>query len=64
MTVRELKKGEYFIKKAIEYPTEKQVWVRGDYDRTMKRYECWRFSDVNDTSYIQGSKEIYTDFTF
>ena len=64
MTVRELKKGEYFTKKNIEYPNEKQVFIRGDYDRSTKKYECIRFSDCNDFQYISGSKEVFTDFIF
>lgn len=64
MTVKDLKKGDYFVRKQIEYPTEHQVWVRGDYDRTEKKYECFRFDDVNDTRFIAGTKEVYTDFIF
>ena len=62
--VKDLKKGDFFTKKQIEYPNDRQVWVRGDYDRTEKRYECYRFDDINDVRYISGGKEVYTDFTF
>lgn len=64
MTIRELKKGDYFTKKAIEYPTERQVWIRGDYDRSTKKYECYRFDDINTFTYVSGTKEVYTDFIF
>ena len=64
MTVKDLKRGDFFTKKRIEYPTDLQVWVRGDYDRSMKRYECWRFGDINDVWYLHGDREIYTDFIF
>lgn len=64
MTVKQLKSGEWFTKKAIEYPNEKQVFIRGDYDRTTKKYECVRFSDGNDIQYISGDKEIFVDFIF
>lgn len=64
MTLKDLKRGEYFTRKPIENPTEKQVFVRGDYDRTEKRYECHRWDDVNKTVYIKGDKEIYVDFVF
>lgn len=64
MIIKELKKGEFFTKKAIEYPTENQVFIRGNYDRTSKKYEIVRFSDCNDIQYIKGNKEIFTDFIF
>ena len=45
MTVKELKRGAFFCKKDISYPAEDQVWIRGEYDRSARRYECTRFSD-------------------
>ena len=64
MTIKELKKGEYFTKKNYEYPNENQVFIRGAYDRSAKKYECTRFSDCNDILYINGNKEVFTDFIF
>lgn len=64
MTIRDLKKGEFFTKKPIEAPTERQVFVRGNYDRGLKKYECIRFSDISDIHYVKGNTEVYTDFTF
>lgn len=64
MKLKELKKGDFFTKKPIEFPTERQVWVRGDYDRSEKKYECCRFSDVNDYQYIKGDKEVCIEFEF
>ena len=63
-TVKELKKGEYFTRKPIENPTENQVWVRGDYDRSLKAYECFCFGDVCYTIELKGSAKVYTDFVF
>lgn len=62
--VKELKKGEWFTRKQVEFPTEKQVFVRGEYDRSEKKYECWKFEDVNDTFFMDGNKEVFTDFVF
>jgi hypothetical protein len=64
MTVKELKKGEFFTRKAVDEPKENQVFIRGTYDRETKRYECLRFSDMNDTIYLKGSTTAYTDFIF
>lgn len=64
MTLKDLKTGEYFTLKPIENPTEKQVFIRGEYDRTEKKYECGRFDDISYTRYLSGKTEVYTDFTF
>lgn len=64
MTVKELKKGEYFTKKNIECPKDNQVWIRDEYDRTEKKYLCYNFSDVNRWTYLKGTATIYTEFTF
>ncbi len=64
MKLKDLKKGEYFTLKPIEEPKENQVYIRGEYDRTEKKYECGKFSDISYTRYIDGDREVYTDFTF
>lgn len=64
MKLKELKKGTYFTLKPIEEPKENQVWLRGDYDRSTRCYECTCFADVCYTKYLKGSKEVYTDFVF
>ncbi len=64
MTIKELKKGEFFTLKPIAEPKESQVYVRGEYDRSEKKYECYKFNDMNAFRYYKGDKEIYTDFIF
>jgi hypothetical protein len=64
MKLKDLKKGEYFTLKPIEEPKENQVYIRGEYDRTEKKFECGKFSDINYTRYLSGKTEVYTDFTF
>ena len=64
MTIKELKKGEYFTLKPIAEPKESQVYIRGDYDRSEKKYECVKFNDMNEFRYYKGEKEVYTDFVF
>ena len=63
-TVKQLKKGEFFTRNPIEYPTEKQVLVRGEYDRTSKRFPCHHWNDVNHEIFLRGDAKAYTDFTF
>lgn len=64
MTIKELKKGEYFTIKPISEPKESQVWVKGEYDRTTKTYQCTRFDDICACRCFKSSKTIYTDFIF
>lgn len=64
MKVKQLKKGDFFTKKQIDEPTDNQVWVRGDYIREEKKYECVCYGDANRYVYINGNKEVFTDFTF
>ena len=64
MTVKQLKNGEFFTLKPISEPKESQVFVRGEYDRTAKKYECGKFSDISYSRLIKGNTEVYTDFVF
>ena len=64
MTVKELKQGEFFTKKPIEYPKDNQVFIRKEYDKSSKKYVIQRYSDMNDYQLIAGNKEIFTDFIF
>ena len=62
--ISSLKKGEFFTKKQIDYPTDSQVWIRGEYDREQKKYECQLFGDANRFCYLGGKKEVFVDFVF
>lgn len=63
-TLKELKRGEWFTLKPINEPTEKQVYIKGDYDRSEKKYDCGRFHDISLNKYLKGSTVVYTGFTF
>lgn len=62
--IKDLKKGEFFTLKPIDEPKESQVYIRGDYDRSEKKYECGKFSDISAYRMFKGDKVVYTDFTF
>ena len=64
MTVKELKKKEYFTRKQIEYPKDSQVYIRGEYDRETKKYFCYKWNDVNAYILLKGNTTVYTDFIF
>ena len=63
-TIRALKMGEFFTKNPVPEPNMRQVWVRGEYDRSVKKYWCYRFWDVCDGAYFPASREVFTEFTF
>ena len=64
MTIKELARGDYFTKRDIRYPSDNQVWIRGEYDRSARRYSCTRFSDISDSQLIPGDKVVFCDFFF
>ena len=64
MTIKELKCGEYFTLKPIAEPTEKQVFVRGYYDRSEKRYVATRFDNIAMSRLLKPDTLVYIDFTF
>lgn len=59
-----LKKGDLFTLKPIEEPTESQVYIRDDYDRSLKKYDCYKFSDICQYRSFKGDKIVYVDFYF
>ena len=63
-TIRELKRGEFFTLKPVEYPRENQVYIRGDFCRSDRRFECVKWSDVNFCRFFSGRSAVYTGFTF
>lgn len=40
------------------------VWVRGEYVRGEKRYECWRYDDICAFTNFSGDRCVYIGFTF
>lgn len=59
-----LKKGDFFTLKPIEEPANHQVYVRDDYDRSLRKYDCYKFSDVSQYRSFKGDKIVYIDFFF
>lgn len=59
MKIKELKKGDFF--KLTENGC---VYVRSDYIKADKKYECYKYDDINSFRYFKGDKEIITDFIF
>lgn len=62
--IRDLKSGDFFTLKPHEYPTEAQVWIRDEYDRSEKKFCCYKWNDVCHTNTFNGDKLVWTDFIF
>lgn len=63
-TIKELKKGDYFTLVPVEFAKERQVWIRGDYERSSKKYSVTKWEDINHESFMRGDRRVYVDFEF
>jgi len=61
VTINSIKQGEYFKFKETE---TSPVWIRGYYERTSRKYECYKYDDVNHERFINGNTEVFIDFEF
>lgn len=59
--LRELGEGELFRFSPSETAP---VWVRGEYNRSSRKYECYKYDDVNHWGEYNGTRVITTDFEF
>ncbi len=58
--IKDLKRGALFTLKVIDgEPKDSQIYIRGEYDRTDKKYECTRYDDCNYWRYFNGNKLVY-----
>lgn len=64
MKLKDLPKGSYFTLVPLIYPKENQVYIRGEYDRTAKKFECTKFSDISSSRLLAGEKEVFVNFIF
>jgi hypothetical protein len=60
ITMRDLKLGQYFKRT----PDAKAVYVRGDYDRSTKKFSATDFHDCCREIFIRGDKQVFIDFEF
>ena len=54
----------FFTLRPIAEPEEDQVWVRDEYDRSLKLFEAHRFDDISEVRFFQGCHLVFTDFVF
>ena len=65
--LRKLKEGEFFTlnepNDANDMP-EQSVWVRGCYERTDRKYYCYKYADMNHERPMKGTRKVWVGFTF
>ena len=64
--LKDIPKGSYFCR-CQGYGTQatgKTVWVKGDYDRSDRKYEICKFADINHTVLRRGDIYVTIDMTF
>ena len=49
---------------SAEFAPEGSVWVRGEYDRSSRKYCCHRWGDVNHTRMVSPDTLVHFSFTF
>lgn len=59
--IKNLKVGDFFRLKDSE---TSPVWVRGEYDRSLKKYSTYKFDDVNHERFVSPDIEVFTEFEF
>lgn len=62
MELIQLNSGDYFTLKPILDPKVSQVYVRGPWNPSTKKWICWKFNDINSISEFKDDKVVYTDF--
>lgn len=62
--LRTLKKGDYFTIKPIAYPTDKQIYIKDEWDRSSRKFCCGRYDDISYSREFPADKMVYTDFIF
>ena len=64
--LKDIPKGSYFCRcKAYGgLDTNKTVWVKDEYNRSARKYEVYKFEDVNYTALRNGTCYVTIDMTF
>lgn len=59
--LKNVKRGDFF---RLTNSTTAPVWVRGEYNRSSRKYECYKYEDSNYWSEFRGSRVVWIDFEF
>lgn len=66
MKLKELKKDDLFSRKPLnnKEALASQVYIKGGYDRSSKKYWCQKWDDISKGIELKGDTEVYQDFIF
>ena len=65
MKLKELKKGKYFRMVSPSGLLSIEVYIKGGYDRSEKKYLCASCFDIYGSGrYIRSNQEISTEFVY
>lgn len=59
--LRNVKQGDFF---RLANSDTAPVWVRGDYNRSSKKFEVYKYNNVNYWNEFRGSRIVFVDFEF
>ena len=59
--LKNVKKGDLFRLKDTE---NAPGWVKGEYVRSEKAYEFWKYEDCMHISLFRSEKKVFTDFEY
>jgi hypothetical protein len=68
--LKQVKRGEFFtLTNNVKYNEDgevlsKYVYVRDAYDRDSKKYEVYKFNDVCNCRFMNGTRIVWIDFCF
>ena len=60
VTIKAVKSGDYIKRKQ----DAKTVYIKGEYIRALKGFECADVSDINKTIVIKSDKLVFVGFTY
>lgn len=66
MKLKDLKKDDIFSRKPLNNKEVLafQVYIKGEYDHSSKRYWCQKWDDISKGMELKGDTEVYQDFIF
>lgn len=64
VTLKSLKPGEYFVFIDRNGNPRHTVYVRDVYDRSAKKFEVFKFYDINDSKLVSGDRLVTQSFIF
>lgn len=59
--LRNVKQGEFF---RLTNSETAPVWIRNVYDRRIKKFEAYKYDNVNHWSLLSGSRLVYVESEF